>query len=190
VLPLSHKANRSNQPLYGSLQEHRRTEFNAFDGWGGNSGRLGLLNVTKYLPRSRIKDNWLFYLGLLRPRSEIKDDPVIWACQGRDQCLFYPALQGEHPIFWAHKLPSSASFTPKCQAHRNIEGAVRSLVHKLRSARLVVGSVTTSESLVLYVLFCPFSIFLFFLPFLALRRNSGCVLYVRTTDDLLLNLLV
>jgi hypothetical protein len=30
----------------------------------------------------------------------------------------YGCRKGEHPIFWAHKLPSSASFAPKSKTHR------------------------------------------------------------------------
>ena len=58
-----------------------------------------------------------------------------------------------HPISWTPGLSNSAYFTPTATTHRRTRDPVRCPIDKSMRARLVVGSVTTSESLVLYV-FC------------------------------------
>ena len=73
----------------------------------------------------------LHHSRLSRPRSGIKEQLHLGSSRPRSMLvLSRPTAAGKAsiPFFWAHKLPSSASFAPRCPTHRESRAYVYSLM--------------------------------------------------------------
>ena len=120
------------------------------------SWKRGMVQLRRASPQIRDQGQ-LGHLCLSRPRPGTKDDSTIWAGQGLDQCCRKGEhLISRHPISRVSELSSLAPFAHTIQIHRKTEGPVRSPKQNPRSARVVVGLVTTSESPVLHVFLWAF----------------------------------